>query len=36
MSGILHNGRHPNDYLKAVNDKAINADTIEGEAGSAG
>ncbi|OXX62401.1 RHS repeat-associated core domain-containing protein [Vibrio sp. V15_P4S5T153] len=31
MPGILHNGRHPNDYLKSVNDRITIADTLGGK-----
>ena len=31
MAGILHNGRHPNKYLNAVNERIINADKLGGK-----
>jgi|GEM_PF-2495734 len=31
MAGILHNGRHPNDYLDAVNTKILSADRRGGK-----
>ena len=33
VPGILHNGRHPNDYLDAVNDKIQDADKLGGKEG---
>ncbi|WP_246753784.1 AHH domain-containing protein, partial [Dickeya oryzae] len=31
LSGILHNGRHPDDYLAAVNKRIIQADILGGK-----
>ena len=31
VPGILHNGRHPNAYLDAVNEKVVRADEIGGK-----
>ena len=33
MSGILHNGKHPNKYFEAINDRIINADRMGGKQG---
>ncbi|WP_261859403.1 RHS repeat-associated core domain-containing protein [Vibrio gazogenes] len=33
MSGILHNGKHPNDYITAVNNRISDADKIGGKQG---
>jgi len=31
LSGILHNGRHPDDYLSAVNHRIEQADILGGK-----
>lgn len=31
MSGILHNGKHPDDYISAINERIRNADKLGGE-----
>ncbi|MDC9753476.1 AHH domain-containing protein [Proteus mirabilis] len=33
LSGIKHNGRHPNDYIEAVNERIIRADKEGGKQG---
>ncbi|MDT1068529.1 AHH domain-containing protein [Providencia stuartii] len=33
LSGIKHNGRHPNQYLAAVNTRIIDADRMGGKQG---
>ncbi|NDO81008.1 hypothetical protein CJP72_09575 [Citrobacter sp. NCU1] len=31
MSGILHNGKHPDDYISAINERIRNADKLGGK-----
>ncbi|HIE4220579.1 MAG: AHH domain-containing protein [Proteus mirabilis] len=33
LSGIKHNGRHPNDYIEAVNERIIRTDKEGGKQG---
>ncbi|AWR61121.1 AHH domain-containing protein [Escherichia coli] len=33
LSGIKHNGRHPSDYIDAVNTRIIDADKLNGKQG---
>ncbi len=33
MSGILHNGKHPDDYISAINNRIKAADELGGKQG---
>lgn len=33
LAGILHNGRHPDDYISAINDRIMDADKLGGKQG---
>ena len=33
LSGILHNGKHPDKYMEAINDRIINANNLGGKQG---